>query len=72
MFSVHKLTPDMAEQYVAYFDNRAFSDGNEQRGAIVFDIIGQSIRKPKEVRFQKMNDLSAKETMHMNWSKMGN
>ncbi len=32
MFSIHKLTPDMAEQYVAYFDNRAFSDGNEQRG----------------------------------------
>ena len=30
--SVHKLTPDMAEQYVAYFDNRAFSDGNEQKG----------------------------------------
>lgn len=29
--SVHKLTPDMAEQYVAYFDNRAFSDGNAQK-----------------------------------------
>ena len=30
--NIQKLTPDMAEQYVAYFDNRAFSDGNEQKG----------------------------------------
>lgn len=29
--SVHKLTPDMEEQYVTYFDNRDFSDGNEQK-----------------------------------------
>lgn len=29
---VQKLTPDMAEQYVSYFDTKAFSDGNEQMG----------------------------------------
>lgn len=29
---VKRLTPDMAEDYIDYFDNRAFSDGNEQKG----------------------------------------
>ena len=29
---VKRLMPDMAEDYIDYFDNRAFSDGNEQKG----------------------------------------
>ena len=29
---VKKLTPDLAEDYINYFDNRAFSDGNKEKG----------------------------------------
>ena len=29
---VKRLTADMADDYIDYFDNRAFSDGNEQKG----------------------------------------
>lgn len=30
--TVKKLTPDLAEEYIDYFDNRAFSDGNKEMG----------------------------------------
>ena len=30
--NIQKLTPDMADHSVAYFDNRAFSDDNKQKG----------------------------------------
>ena len=29
---VKRLTPELAEDYIDYFDNRAFSDGNVQKG----------------------------------------
>ena len=29
---VMKLTPELAEDYIDYFDNRAFSDGNKEKG----------------------------------------
>lgn len=29
---VYKLSRDMADAYISYFDNRAFSDGNPQKG----------------------------------------
>ena len=30
--TVKKLTPELAEDYIDYFDNRAFSDGNKEKG----------------------------------------
>ena len=30
--TIKKLTPELAEDYIDYFDNRAFSDGNAQKG----------------------------------------
>lgn len=30
--TVKKLTPELAEEYIDYFDNRAFSDGNKEKG----------------------------------------
>ena len=29
---IHKLNKDMAEDYINYFDNRAFSDGSMEKG----------------------------------------
>ncbi len=31
-YEIKKLTADMAEAYIRYFDERAFSDGSKEKG----------------------------------------
>ena len=48
---IQELHPDMALNYVDFFDNRAFYDGNIIKDVIVCGITGQKNMNMSEVSF---------------------